>query len=93
LLPGVPTVAASGVPGYEAATIQGLFAPAKTPAALITRLHREAVAVLNRTDVKDKLFSLATEVVAGTPAQFAGVIKADTARLAKLIKDAGIRSD
>ena len=93
LLPGVPTVAASGVPGYEAATIQGLFAPAKTPPAVIARLHREAVAVLNRTDVKEKLFSLATEVVAGTPAQFTSVITGDMTRLAKLIKDAGIRSD
>ena len=93
LLPGVPTVAASGVPGYEAATIQGLFAPARTPAAIVARLHREAVVVLNRADVRDKLFSLATEVVAGTPAQFTGVIAADMTRLAKLIKEAGIRSD
>ena len=60
---------------------------------MIARLHREAVAVLNRTDVKEKLFSLATEVVAGTPAQFTSVITGDMTRLAKLIKDAGIRSD
>ncbi len=93
LLPGVPTVAASGVPGYESATIQGMFAPARTPAALIARIHREVVAVLNRADVKEKLFNLATEVVASSPDQFTAVIKSDITRLGKLIKDAGIRSD
>ena len=93
LLPGVPTVAAAGVPGYESATIQGMFVPAKTPPALIARIHREVIAVLNRADVKDRLFNLATEIVAGSPEQFASTIRADTARLGKLIKDAGIRSD
>ena len=93
LLPGVPTVAAAGVPGYESATIQGLFVPGKTPPAPIARLHREVVAVLKRTDVKDKLFNLATEAVASSPQQFTSVIRADMARLGKLIQDAGIRSD
>ena len=93
LLPGVPTVAAAGVPGYESATIQGLFASAKTPTALIARLHYESAAVFNRADIKEKLFSLATEAVASTPAQFTAVIKADMARLGKLIRDAGIRAD
>ena len=93
LLPGVPTVAEAGVPGYESATIQGLFAPVKTPATLITRIHRAAVEVMTRAEIKDKFLALASEVVAGTPAEFTAVIKADMSRLGKLIKDAGIKAD
>ncbi len=93
LLPGVPTVAESGVPGYESATIQGLFVPTKTPASLVTRIHRETVAVMHRAEFRERLFALASEVVAGTPAEFTAVIRADMARLGKLIKDAGIRAD
>ena len=93
VLPGVPTVAESGVPGYESATLQGLFAPAKTPAALITRLHREATAVMNHSDFKQRFLAMGSEVVAGTPAEFATVIRADVARLSKLIKETGIRAE
>ena len=93
LLPGVPTVSESGVPGYESATIHGLFAPAKTPPALIARVHQEVVRVLSRADVKEKFRGLASETVGSTPAQFTAVIRADIARLSKLIKDAGIRGD
>lgn len=93
LLPGVPTVSASGVPGYESATIQGLFAPAKTPPALIARIHQEAVRVLQLREVKEIFLGLASESVGNTPEQFTAVIKADMARLGKLIKEAGIRAD
>ena len=93
LLPGVPTVSASGVPGYESATIQGLFAPAKTPPALIARIHQEAARVLQLREVKEIFFGLASESVGNTPEQFTAVIKADMARLGKLIKEAGIRAD
>ena len=93
VLPGVPTVAESGVPGYESATIQGMFAPAKTPAALITRINREAVAVMNRAEFRDKFVAMGSEVVAGTAAEFTAVIRADMARLGKLIKDANIKAE
>ena len=53
LAPGLPTVAASGLPGYEAGIIFGLYAPAKTPLPIVNRLNREAVQVLNRTEVKE----------------------------------------
>ncbi len=92
LLPGVPTLA-TFVPGYEAAAIQGLFVPAKTPPALIARIHREAVRVLQQREVKELFNSLASEAVGNTPEEFAAVIKADMARLAQLIKAAGIRAD
>ena len=89
----MPTVSASGVPGYESATIQGLFAPAKTPPALIARIHQEAVRVLQLREVKEIFLGLASESVGNTPEQFTAVIKADMARLGKLIKEAGIRAD
>ena len=57
LAPGLPTVTASGLPGYESSLILGMFAPAGTPAALIARLHREIVNVLQSADVKEKLFN------------------------------------
>ena len=93
VLPGLPTVAESGVPGYESATLQGMFAPVKTPAALVTRIHREAVAVMTRLEFKEKFVALGSEVIAGTPDEFAAVIRADMARLSKLIKDGGIKAE
>jgi tripartite-type tricarboxylate transporter receptor subunit TctC len=93
LAPGLPTVAASGLPGYEAVSIYAVFAPAKTPAAIVNRLNRETVRVLNTPEVKDKFFSVGVEVVASTPEAFAAAIKAEMSTMGKLIKDAGIRGD
>jgi tripartite-type tricarboxylate transporter receptor subunit TctC len=91
LLPGVPPVAASGLPGYEAITIFCAFAPGATPRAIINRLNGEMVQYLNRADVKEKMFNAGMETVAGSPAQFAATMKAELARMSKVIKDAGIR--
>jgi tripartite-type tricarboxylate transporter receptor subunit TctC len=93
LLPGVPTIAESGVPGYRAAALQGMFVPAKTPAPLLARLYRETVAVMTRPDSRDRFLALGSEVVAGTPGEFAAVIRDDTTRLARLIREAGIKAD
>jgi tripartite-type tricarboxylate transporter receptor subunit TctC len=90
LAPGVPTVASSGVPGYEAGSMVGLFGPAKMPRPLVNRLHREVVAVLNQQDVKDKFTSLAIEPVGNTPEQFLALLKTDMAKWGKLIKALGI---
>ena len=93
LFPGVPTVAAAGVPGFESISIVGLFAPARTPDAIIRRLNREVVRFFNQTEVKQKVASTGSEVVASSPEQFASVIKSEMARLGKFIKAAGIRAD
>ena len=93
LMPGVPTVAASGVPGYEASSVLAMFTPAKTPAAIINRLNQEIVRALNRADVKDNLFNLGLEVVSGTPQQLAAKMKSDMVKWGKVIKDAGIKAD
>jgi tripartite-type tricarboxylate transporter receptor subunit TctC len=92
LFPDLPTVAAT-VPGYEASSSNGIFAPAKTPVAIINRLHEEIVSVLNKAEVKQRLLSLGVEAVGSSPKQFAATLKADMSRLGKVIKDAGIRAD
>ena len=93
LNPGLPTMAASGVPGYESVNMTGIFAPAKTPAAVIRRLNQEIVRVLNKSDVKERIANFGAEVVGNAPEQAAAMIKADMARLGKVIKDAGIREE
>jgi tripartite-type tricarboxylate transporter receptor subunit TctC len=93
LTPGLPTIAASGVAGYEAVTMYGLYAPATTPDAIISRLNREAARFLQTPEIKDKLFGAGVETVGGSPQEFTAAIRADIARLAKVIKDAGIRAE
>jgi len=93
LAPGLTTVAASGLPGYEAVSIQGMLAPAKTSAAIINRLNQEVVRVINLPGLKEKFISGGSELVGSSPEQFAAFIKSDTARIAKVIKDAGIKVD
>jgi tripartite-type tricarboxylate transporter receptor subunit TctC len=93
LLPGLPTLAASGLPGFESISMIGLFAPARTPVLPINRLHKGLVAVLNSADVKDKFFNVGVETVGSTPAQFATTIKSEMAKWSKVIKSAGIRAE
>jgi tripartite-type tricarboxylate transporter receptor subunit TctC len=93
LFPNLPTVAASGVPGYEWIAMIGFFAPAKTPRPVIDVLHRELVRALTHPEVKEKLMSTGVEIVANTPEAFARIIKADIARTGKLIRDAGITGE
>lgn len=91
LAPGLPTIAASGVPGYSAEAIYGVWAPAKTPAAILNRLHQEIVNVLTTPQNRERFFTTGVEVVASTPQVFAAEIKAESTRLEKVFKSAGIR--
>ena len=93
LLPGLPTVAASGVPGYEMMGKTGMFAPVKTPAAIIKRLNQEIVRALNLPDVKEKFYNAGVEVVGSSPEKFAATVRSDIDKLGKLIKDTGIKSE
>jgi tripartite-type tricarboxylate transporter receptor subunit TctC len=93
LFPGLPTVAASGVPGYELVGITGIYAPVKTPVTIVNRLNRELVRVLSLADVKEKFLAAGGETVGNSPEQFAAVIKADIARKSKVIKDAAIKAE
>jgi len=90
LVPGLPTIAASGVPGYAAESIYGVWAPAMTPATILSRLNQEIVNVLTTPQTRDRFFSSGAEVVASTPQAFAAEIKAETTRLDKVFKSAGI---
>ena len=93
LAPGLPTIAASGVPGYAAEAIYGVWAPAKTPAAILSRLNQEIIKVLTTPQTRDRFFSSGAEVVASTPQVFAAEIKAETTRLDKIFKSAGISAN
>jgi tripartite-type tricarboxylate transporter receptor subunit TctC len=93
LAPGLPTIAASGVPGYAAEAIYGVWAPAKTPAAIVNRLNQEIVNVLNTPQNRDRFISTGVEVVGSTPEVFAAEIKAETMRLEKVFKAAGIKAE
>ena len=91
LAPGLPTVAASGLPGYDSGNIVGILAPAKTPAVIINRLNQEIVRVLGRADVKQRVIDYGSEVATNTPEEFSVLIKSDMARISKVIKDANIK--
>lgn len=93
LVPGVPTIASQGLPGFESVSMYGLFAPAKTPAAVINRLHQEVVRVLSLPDVREKFSATDVDVVGNSPTEFAAAIKTDMVRVGNVLKDAGARAD
>ena len=90
-LPDVPTVAESGVKGYEAIAWQGLVAPAGTPKSVIARINAEFVKALRQSDVAAKLNEQGFETVASTPEWFGQYIKTEIAKWSKVIKAAGIK--
>ena len=92
VLPDVPTVAESGVPGYEAIAWQGLVAPAGTPRPVIARVNAEVVKALKQPDIAAKLNEQGFETVASTPEWFTQYIKSEIAKWSKVIKAAGIKS-
>lgn len=91
LLPGLPTMAASGLPGFEAVSVKGIFAPAGTPASIINRLNQEIVQILRRPEVRERFFNSGGEVVGNSPAEFESFLKSDMAKWGRLIKAAKIR--
>ena len=93
LLPGLPTLSASGLPGFVSAANQGIFAPANTPGPVIRRLHGELVRILTRPDVKERFFSAGTLVIASSPEKLVAMMKSEMTSLGKLIRDLGIRGD
>ncbi|MGZ8263655.1 MAG: tripartite tricarboxylate transporter substrate-binding protein [Burkholderiales bacterium] len=90
LTPGIPTVAATGLPGFESVSPQAVFAPAGTPAPLVNRLQQEIAKVLHGEEVKQRLFSAGSEVVAGTPQALAQTMQRDIARIQRLVKETGL---
>lgn len=92
-VPELPTIAESGYPGFEATNWYGLVAPARTPAAIVARLHLETVKALARPELRSKLTDLGIEVIGNSPDEFAAAIKVEIPKWAKVIKEAGIKAD
>jgi tripartite-type tricarboxylate transporter receptor subunit TctC len=92
LAPGVPAVAESGLPGYESLVLYGMFAPAKTPAPIISRLHAELVQFRQSGGAADKLLPAGVEIVASSPAELTATMKSEMTRIGKLIKDTNLRA-
>ena len=88
---GIPTAAESGLPGYEASTWFGLFAPAATPREVIGKLNADAVSALNVPEVKERMAGQGLFVVANTPEQFAAFVKTEIPRWAKVVRDSGVK--
>jgi tripartite-type tricarboxylate transporter receptor subunit TctC len=91
--PGLPTVAESGFPGFEVIGWFGWLAPARTPRDVVGRLNHEIVQVLKRSEVRDRLLGMSTVAVGNTPQQFAGFIRSERDKWAKVVREAGIRID
>jgi tripartite-type tricarboxylate transporter receptor subunit TctC len=93
LAPEVPTLAESGLPGFDVATWFGLLAPAGTPADIVNKIQEATAAGLSEPAVRQKLSAQGIEVVAGTPAQFATFLDTEVARWGKVIRDSGAKPD
>jgi tripartite-type tricarboxylate transporter receptor subunit TctC len=93
LLPNVPTMAEAGYPGVELDTWFGIMAPAGTPAPIVAKLHTEFVKVMQTEDVKKLLLPQGANIVTSTPDEFVKLITTDIARIAKLVKEAGIKAE
>ena len=93
LAPELPTIAESGLAGFDINTWFGLFVPAGTPPAIVQRLHGEFVKALEAPEVRSKMLALGAEPVGDTPAQFAQYIRSEAAKYAKLVKASGARAD
>ena len=89
-VPDVPTVAESGVPGYEVGVWFGFSAPAATPAPIIAKLNAEIVAILKTAEVRDKFSAQGVDVIGSTPEQFGAHLREQSARWAKVVREAGV---
>ena len=92
-VPEVPTVAESGVPGFDVPSWLGVLAPAGTARDIVNRLHAEISKVLREPEVRERLSAEGAEIIAGDPEQFAAYLKSEIAKYAKVIKDAGVRAE
>ncbi|MCE2948254.1 MAG: Bug family tripartite tricarboxylate transporter substrate binding protein [bacterium] len=91
--PELPTVAESGLPGFASEDWQGVLAPAKTPQDIVMRLNAEIHKVLGAADLREKLDAQGFQVRLSTPQQFADLIRTESAKWAKIVKEANIRID
>ncbi len=93
LLPALPTVAEQNLPGFEAVSWYALMAPAGTPMEVIAKLQAESARILRLADVRDKLAALGAEAVGNRPEELAAIIRAESVRWQKVVKDANIKAE
>ncbi len=93
LLPEVPTLAESGLPGFDTVAWYGLIAPAATPREIVMKLNAEAIKGANSKDFRDRMEPLGFEIVTGTPERMVEMLRADAARWAPVVKAANIKID
>lgn len=93
ILPNTPTIAADGVPGFEASNWAGLLAPAGTPQSIITAIQRDTVKLLQLPDTRKTFQGQGLEVVGSTPAHFGSFIKSEIAKWMKVIRESGAKVD
>jgi tripartite-type tricarboxylate transporter receptor subunit TctC len=91
--PDIPTIAESGLPGYESSNWYGYAATAKTPSVIIRTLNQAFVAAINQPDVRRILIAQGNDVIAGSPEEFAKVIRADAERWGGIGRKLGIKLD
>lgn len=90
IVPGLPTIADSGVPGFASESLHALFAPAKTPAAIVTRLNREVVRALQSAEVDALFLQAGIEAAPGSPDDLTLLMKAEIANIGRALKAAGL---
>jgi tripartite-type tricarboxylate transporter receptor subunit TctC len=93
LAPGLPTVAESGVPGYQADAWYGVLLPARTPTEIVDRLNRELVAIIKSPDVRDKAATQGAEMIGSTPQALALLMRNDIAKWAKITSALKLQTD
>jgi tripartite-type tricarboxylate transporter receptor subunit TctC len=89
--PDVPTIADSGVPGFQWETWSGIYAPSKTPRAIIEKLNREITGVLRMPDVQQRLLAMEAEPAPSTPAELDALVAREIVKIAELARKAGIK--
>ena len=89
----MPTIAESGVPGYEAVNWYGVFVPAGVPKEIVAKLHKDIVRVLKQPDVKDRFAGEAARSSRDTPEEFAAFVSKEIPKWSKVVKDASVKVD
>lgn len=92
-LPSVPTVAESGLPGFESIAAQGVFAPKGTPREVVNKINRDIARIIQMPDVRARWSQLGADPIDNTPAQFADWLDSEAVKWTKIVKDSGARPD
>jgi tripartite-type tricarboxylate transporter receptor subunit TctC len=92
-LPDTPTIAEAGLPGYALYPWLGLFVPARTPPDIVAKINAEVSKILNTAEVKARLVPQGMDIMTGSPAELAKIIRDDHAHWGKVLREAGVRAE